>query len=306
VVVGSVPLTDVVASEVVGAALLSVVRVVLSAAALVVGAVVGAAGVVVGAAGVVVGAAGVVVGAAVTRSLVTDPRRLDKILASPVLSMVVEVAAADETEVVGKMPVEAAPLIPAAVVVGSKDTTKEESKDESSSGVVLVAAAEADVVVEASEVVVAASEVVVAGSEAVEAAAAVVGTRTLDMSDTIELSKLLRPRPEALLVVDAAVDPPVPENDTPDVTLESEVVVGAAGFVVLELVVKMPPGPKVIPPSVDAAAEDVVGTKALVSVIDDVGAIITAGSKPVDPTGGSLVVVVVGVGVGSIPTTVVC
>jgi hypothetical protein len=70
-------LTDVVASEVVGAALLSVVRVVLSAAALVVGAVVGAAGVVVGAAGVVVGAAGVVVGAAVTRSLVTDPSAIN-------------------------------------------------------------------------------------------------------------------------------------------------------------------------------------------------------------------------------------
>jgi hypothetical protein len=216
--------------------------------------------------------------------------------------------------------------------VGSKDPTKEESKDGSSSGVVLVAAAEADVVVEASEVVVAAtegvvagsevveaesevvvaaSEVVVGGSEVVEAAAEVVGTRTLDMSDTIELSKLLRPRPEALLVVDvvvldAAVDPPVPENDTPDVTLESEVVVGAAGSGVLELVVKTPSGPKVIPPSVDAAAEDVVGTKALVSVVGDVGAIITKGSKPVDPIRGSLVDVVVGVGVGSIPTTVVC
>jgi hypothetical protein len=209
--------------------------------------------------------------------------------------------------------------------VGSKDPTKEEIKDESSSGVVLVAAAEADVVVAASEVVVAASEVVVGGSEVVAggsevvaggpevvvAAAEVVGTRTLDMSDTIELSKLLRPRLEALLVVDvvvldAAVDPPVPENDTPDVTLESEVVVGAGGSVVLELVVKTPPGPKVIPPSVDAAAEDVVGTKALVSVVDDVGAITTKGSEPVDPIRGSLVVVVVGIGVGSIPTTVVC
>jgi hypothetical protein len=221
--------------------------------------------------------------------------------------------------------VEAAPLIPEVVVVGSKDPTKEEIKDESSSGVVLVAAAEADVVVAASEVVVAASEVVVGGSEVVAggsevvaggpevvvAAAEVVGTRTLDMSDTIELSKLLRPRLEALLVVDvvvldAAVDPPVPENDTPDVTLESEVVVGAGGSVVLELVVKTPPGPKVIPPSVDAAAEDVVGTKALVSVVDDVGAITTKGSEPVDPIRGSLVVVVVGIGVGSIPTTVVC
>jgi hypothetical protein len=313
VVVGSVPLTDVVVSGVVGAAMLSVVGVVLPAAALVVGAVVGAA-------------------VTETRSLVTDPRRLDKILPSPVLSMVVEVAAADGTEMVVKTPVEAAPLIPAVVVVGSKDPTKEESKDGSSSGVVLVAAAEADVVVEASEVVVAAtegvvagsevveaesevvvaaSEVVVGGSEVVEAAAEVVGTRTLDMSDTIELSKLLRPRPEALLVVDvvvldAAVDPPVPENDTPDVTLESEVVVGAAGSGVLELVVKTPSGPKVIPPSVDAAAEDVVGTKALVSVVGDVGAIITKGSKPVDPIRGSLVDVVVGVGVGSIPTTVVC
>jgi hypothetical protein len=348
VVVGSVPLTDVAVSGVVGAAMLSVVGVVLPAAALVVGAVVGAA-------------------VTETRSLVTDPRRLDKILPSPVLSMVVEVAAADGTEMVVKTPVEAAPLIPAVVVVGSKDPTKGESKDESSSGVVLVAAAEADVVVEASEVVVAAtegvvagsevveaesevvvaasevvaaapedvvagsevvvagsevvvaasevvvaaSEVVVGGSEVVEAAAEVVGTRTLDMSDTIELSKLLRPRPEALLVVDvvvldAAVDPPVPENDTPDVTLESEVVVGAAGSGVLELVVKTPSGPKVIPPSVDAAAEDVVGTKALVSVVGDVGAIITKGSKPVDPIRGSLVDVVVGVGVGSIPTTVVC
>jgi hypothetical protein len=341
VVVGSVPLTDVVVSGVVGAAMLSVVGVVLPAAALVVGAVVGAA-------------------VTETRSLVTDPRRLDKILPSPVLSMVVEVAAADGTEMVVKTPVEAAPLIPAVVVVGSKDPTKEESKDGSSSGVVLVAAAEADVVVEASEVVVAAtegvvagsevveaesevvvaasevvaaapedvvagsevvvagsevvvaaSEVVVGGSEVVEAAAEVVGTRTLDMSDTIELSKLLGPRPEALLVVDvvvldAAVDPPVPENDTPDVTLESEVVVGAAGSGVLELVVKTPSGPKVIPPSVDAAAEDVVGTKALVSVVGDVGAIITKGSKPVDPIRGSLVDVVVGVGVGSIPTTVVC
>jgi hypothetical protein len=251
---------------------------------------------------------GVVVGAAVgDKSLVTDPRRLDKILPSPVLSVVVvEVAAADETEVVVKTPVEAAPLIPEVVVVGSKDPTKEESKDESSSGVVLVAAAEADVVV-------AGSEVVVAGSEVVVAAAEVVGTTTLDMSDTIELSKLLRgsERPEALVVVDvvvldAAVDPPVPENETPDdVTLESEVVVGAAASVVLELVVKTPPGPKVIPPSVDAAAEVVVGTKALVSVVDDVGAIITEGSNPVDPIRRSLVVVG-GDGVGSIPTTVVC
>jgi hypothetical protein len=270
--------------------------------------------------------AGVVVGSAVAdpRSLVTDTRRLDKILPSPVLSaVVVEVVAADETGVVVKTPVEAAPLIPEVVVAGSKETT--ESKDESRSGVVLVAAAEADVVVAASvvvvagsevavvgsEVAVAGSEVVVAGPEVVVAAAEVVGTTTLDMSDTIELSKLLRPRPEALLVVDvvvldAAVDPPVPKNDTPDVTLESEVVVAAGGSVVLELVVKTPPGPKVIPPSVDAAAEDVVGTKALVSVVDDVGAITTEGSKPVDPIRGSLVVVVVGVGVGSIPTTVVC
>jgi hypothetical protein len=298
-VVVSVPLDDITVTGVVGAALLSVVGIVLPAAVLVVG---------------------VVVGAAVTvrdpRSLVTDPRRLDKILPSPVLSVVVvEVAAADETEVVVKTPVEAAPLTPE--VVGSK---REESKDEIKSGVVLVAAAEADVVVVASEVVVAASEVIVAesevvvgGSEVVVAAAEVVGTRTLDRSDTNELSKLLRPRPEALVVVavgdvvvlDAAVDPPVPENDTPDVTLESEVVVAAAGSVVLELVVKTPPGPKVIPPSVEAAAEDVVGIKALVSVVDDVGAITTEGINPVDPIRGS-VVVVGGDGVGSIPTTVVC
>ena len=313
-VVVSVPLTDVVVSGLVGATVVSVVGVMLAAAVL---------------------AVGVVVGAAVTdpTSLVTDARTLDKILPSPVLSaVVVEGAAAADEAVVVETPVEAAPLIPEVVVVGSKDPTKEESKDGSSSGVVLVAAAEADVVVEASEVVVAAtegvvagsevveaesevvvaaSEVVVGGSEVVEAAAEVVGTRTLDMSDTIELSKLLRPRPEALLVVDvvvldAAVDPPVPENDTPDVTLESEVVVGAAGSGVLELVVKTPSGPKVIPPSVDAAAEDVVGTKALVSVVDDVGAITTKGSEPVDPIRGSLVVVVVGIGVGSIPTTVVC
>jgi hypothetical protein len=302
VVVVSVPLDDTVVSWLVGAALLSVVAIVLPAAVLVV--------------------VGVVVGAAVgDKSLVTDPRRLDKILPSPVLSVVVvEVAAADETEVVVKTPVEAAPLMPEVVVVGSKDPTKDESKDESSSGVVLVAAAEADVVVAASEVVVAGSEVVVAGSEVVVAAsevvvaaAEVVGTTTLDMSDTIELSKLLRgsERPEALVVVDvvvldAAVDPPVPENETPDdVTLESEVVVGAAASVVLELVVKTPPGPKVIPPSVDAAAEVVVGTKALVSVVEDVGAIITEGSNPVDPIRRSLVVVG-GDGVGSIPTTVVC
>jgi hypothetical protein len=307
VVVVSVPLTDVVVSGLVGATVVSVVGVMLAAAVL---------------------AVGVVVGAAVTdpTSLVTDARTLDKILPSPVLSaVVVEGAAAADEAVVVETPVEAAPLIPEVVVVGSKDPTKEEIKDESSSGVVLVAAAEADVVVAASEVVVAASEVVVGGSEVVAggsevvaggpevvvAAAEVVGTRTLDMSDTIELSKLLRPRLEALLVVDvvvldAAVDPPVPENDTPDVTLESEVVVGAGGSVVLELVVKTPPGPKVIPPSVDAAAEDVVGTKALVSVVDDVGAITTKGSEPVDPIRGSLVVVVVGIGVGSIPTTVVC
>jgi hypothetical protein len=314
VVVVSVPLTDVVVSGLVGATVVSVVGVMLAAAVL---------------------AVGVVVGAAVTdpTSLVTDARTLDKILPSPVLSaVVVEGAAAADEAVVVETPVEAAPLIPEVVVVGSKDPTKEEIKDESSSGVVLVAAAEADVVVAASEVVVAASEVVVAasevvvggsevvaggsevvagGPEVVVAAAEVVGTRTLDMSDTIELSKLLRPRLEALLVVDvvvldAAVDPPVPENDTPDVTLESEVVVGAGGSVVLELVVKTPPGPKVIPPSVDAAAEDVVGTKALVSVVDDVGAITTKGSEPVDPIRGSLVVVVVGIGVGSIPTTVVC
>jgi hypothetical protein len=314
VVVISVPLTDVVVSGLFGPALLSVVAVVLAAAVVV---------------------SGVVVGSAVAdpRSLVTDARRLDKILPSPVLSaVVVEVVAADEAEVVVKTPVEAAPLIPEVVVGGSKETTKEESKDESGSGVVLVAAAEADVVVAASEVVVAGSEVavvgsevvvagsevavaelevVVAGSEVVVAATEVVGTTTLDMPDTIEPSKLLRPRPEALLVVDvvvldAAVDPPVPENDTPDVTLESEVVVAAGGSVVLELVVKTPPGPKVIPPSVDAAAEDVVGTKALVSVVDDVGAITTKGSEPVDPIRGSLVVVVVGIGVGSIPTTVVC
>jgi hypothetical protein len=289
VVVVSVPLDDVVVSTLVGAALLSVVGVVLPAAVLVVG---------------------VVVGAAVNdKSLVTDPRRLDKILPSPVLSVVVvEVAAADEAEVVVKTPVEAAPLIPEVVVVGSKDPTKDESKDESSSGVVLVAAAEADVVV-ASEVVVAGSDVVVAASEVVVAAAEVVGTITLDMSDTRELSKLLR-RSGALVVVDvvvldAAVDPPVPENDTPDVTLESEVVVAAAGSAVLELVVKTPPGPKVIPPSDDVAAEDVVGTKALVSVVDDVGAIITEGRNPVDPVRGSLVVVG-GNGVGSSPTTVVC
>jgi hypothetical protein len=298
VVVVSVPLDDVV-SILVGAALLSVVGVVLPAAVLVVG---------------------VVVGAAVSdKSLVTDPRRLDKILPSPVLSVVVvEVAAADEADVVVKTPVEAAPLIPEVVVVGSKDPTKDESKDESSSGVVLVAAAEADVVVASevvvagSEVVVAASEVVVAASEVVVAAAEVVGTITLDMSDTRELSKLLG-RSGALVVVDvvvlvldAAVDPPVPENDTPDVVLESEVVVGGAGSsVVLELVLKTPPGPKVIPPFDDAAAEVVVGTKALVSVVDDVGAIITEGSNPVDPIRASLVVVG-GNGVGSNPTTVVC
>jgi hypothetical protein len=305
VVVVSVPLDDVV-SILVGAALLSVVGVVLPAAVLVVG---------------------VVVGAAVSdKSLVTDPRRLDKILPSPVLSVVVvEVAAADEADVVVKTPVEAAPLIPEVVVVGSKDPTKDESKDESSSGVVLVAAAEADVVVAsevvvagsevvvaASEVVVAASEVVVAAAEVVVAAAEVVGTITLDMSDTRELSKLLG-RSGALVVVDvvvlvldAAVDPPVPENDTPDVVLESEVVVGGAGSsVVLELVLKTPPGPKVIPPFDDAAAEVVVGTKALVSVVDDVGAIITEGSNPVDPIRASLVVVG-GNGVGSNPTTVVC
>jgi len=291
VVVVSVPLDDVVVSILVGAALLSVVGGVLPAAVLVVGVVVGAA-------------------VAVTdpRSLVTDPRRLDKILPSPVLSVVVvEVAAADEAEVVVKTPVEAAPLIPEVVVVGSKDPTKDESKDESSSGVVLVAAAEADVVV-ASELVVVASEVVVAASDVVVAATEVVGTITLDMSDTRELSTLLR-RSGALVVVDvvvldAAVDPPVPENDTPDVVLESEVVVGGAeSSVVLELVVKTPPGPKVIPPSDDAAAEVVVGTKAPVSVVDDVGAIITEGSNPVDPIRVSLVVVG---GVGSNPTTVVC
>lgn len=284
---------------VVGAALLSVVGIVLLAAVL--------------PAAVLVG--GVVVGAAVNdKSLVTDPRRLDKILPSPVLSLV-EVAAADEAGAVVKTPVEAAPLIPEVVVVGSKDPTKDESKDESSSGVVLVAAAEADVVVAsgvvvvASDVVVAASEVVVAASEVVVAAAEVVGTITLDMSDTMELSKLLR-RSGALVVVDvvvldAAVDPPVPENDTPDVVLESEVEVGGAGSAVLELVGKTVLSPSQIPLSEDAAAEVGVGTKALVSVVDDVGAIITEGSNPVDPIWVSLVVVG-GNGVESNPTTVVC
>lgn len=235
---------------------------------------------------------GVVVGAAVNdKSLVAEPRILDKILPSPVLS-VVEVAAADETGVVVTTPVEAAPLIPELVVVGSKVAITDESKDESRSGVVLVAAAEADVVV--------VSEVVVAAAEEV-------GTITLDMSDTRELSKLLRR--STLVVVDvveldAAVDPPVPENDTPDVVLESEVVLVGVGSTVLELVGKTVLSPSQIPPLEDAAAEVGVGTKALVSVVDDVGAIITEGSTPVDPTWVSLVVG--GVGVGSNPTTVVC
>jgi hypothetical protein len=253
---------------------------------------------------------------------------------------VVVVVAATEAEVVVAT---SEVVIAAAVVVGTRMGTPETTElskllrpTETPRALL-----EVDVVVvaAAATAVVGVASVVVGVVVAAAAATAVVGVATVVVDVVAAAAAANVVVGVASVVVDvvvaaAAVDPPVPENDTPDVTLESEVVVGAGGGVVLELVVKTPPGPNVIPPSVDAAAKDVVSTAALVSVppsvdaaedatakdvvstaalvsvADAVGSTTTDGNSPVDPTIESRLLVVglldVGVEAGGIGTTVVC
>jgi hypothetical protein len=263
-----------------------------------------ASGVVVGCATEVVGGEGVTTGVVVVSSI-TEPRRLlsvamilERRLSKPVLLVVVG-AAPLETGVVALA--EAAPLTPVGVGVGVGvgSSIKDPRIVARGSGI-----SEVEVAAEVSSVVASAE---VALGVSVEAGAAdgagvgvVVGvsvgvgvgdSRTLD-------SKLLRigTSPEEIDGVEvvedaaaAAVDPPVPENVKPDVTLWGL----AAGVAVVDVDPdKTPPGPKVI--ALPAAEDEgngvsiVVGS-ALVEV-ETVGRTTTGGTLPVDaapPVNGS-------------------
>lgn len=233
---------------------------------------------------VVVGALEGVVG--IVPMIVVSDRRLERRLPNPVL--LVE-AAAEETGGVTigvTTPVEAVPVIPVgvgvSVEVGGTRALETTERIEESGAVptTVVAAAEAGVV----GVFTTGGVVGVLTIGGVVGVSVGVGVGVGEVNGLRMLVKMLlsgKIGTEVELEAAAvAVDPPLPENVTPDVM--AELVVGLEELVVVPPV-KIPPGRNVIPL---AAAEDDDGISTVVAAepgeLERVGKITTGGTEPLD------------------------
>ena len=195
---------------------------------------------------------------AVTVSLVGDARMLEIMLARAVVpALVAEVG--DVAEAPAESPKLPGPVTPAVVVARRSEVSPPTSEvkipppDEDAEAAVPVGTVTGAV----PEALVDPTESVTTGSVAVDVGAV---PRAVVTPETTEPRRDVAPgrRPASVEDAAAAVEPPVPVKETPDVTTSGlEVEAGVAGVVA----VTTPPGPKVMAPLLEAASEIEVGTE---------------------------------------------